>query len=173
MTRKSFFICFSEATSDQPHSEGKISLDGKVETFTASTQLFSKAEYENHWKNSVRKAVQDRQVSALFSDVNLENDGTGWLFFYTLIPSEETTEGTHSNTGVFVTQRFVPVCTKPESFLTRKFIEYDDGSKGEELSFYFLDLDHPERFFGYLDTNILGVSNWFVKNRDMESFLSQ
>lgn len=118
-------------------------------------------------------AVQDRKVSALFFNVDLEVDGTGWLWFFTLIPSEETALEERSDTGVFITQRFVPVCTQPGSFLTRRFLEYEDGTKGEELSFYFLDLDQPERFFGYLDTTVAGVSSWYVDNRAMISFLAE
>ena len=141
--------------------------------FSSSLKSFSKDDYESLWKTSVQKSVLERQVTALFTDVWLETDGTGWLWFYTMVPSEETEEEEYSDTGIFITQRFVPVCTKPESFLTRKFIEFDDGTKGEELAFYFLDLRCPERFFGYLDTNISGVSRWFIKNQDVKKFLEK
>jgi len=96
----------------------------------------------------------------------------GWLWLFTLIPSEYAAEKQYSDTGVFITQLFFPVCTKPERFLTRHFLYYEDGTIAEELAFYFLDLSHPERFFGYLGTNILGVSNLFVKNKDMKNFLT-
>lgn len=174
MTEKKFAISFNENTNQEDYCEGSILLAGLAKTFTASLTSFSKASYLKQWADAIRTAKHDRMFSALFTDVDLGTDGTGWLWFYTLIPSEdleiyrpdEIKLENQPEKGIYITNSFYPVCTNPKSFLKRSYIEYEDGTKGDELTYYFLDLQHPERFFGYLDYKICGRSNWFVKNSD-------
>lgn len=168
MTETKFHISFNENTSLEDSCQGSILLAGTPESFIASLSYFPRASYVKQWADAIRTVKHDRKPSALFSNVDLKADGTGWLWFYTLIPSEDIYSENAQEKGVFITQSFKPVCTDPNSFLTRRFIELEDGTVDEELSFYFLDLKHPERFFGYLDTEICGRSHWFVNDTDIQ-----
>lgn len=169
MTEPKFCISFNENTSREDNCDGSILLAGATETFTASLTSFSKASYLKQWADAIRTVKHDRKPSALFSNVDLGTDGTGWLWFYTLIPAEELELESQPEKGIYITNSFYPVCTNPKSFLKRSFLEYEDGTKGDELAFYFLDLQHPERFFGYLDAEICGRSHWFVNDADLTS----
>ena len=168
MTEAKFHISFTNDFAEDESCEGAILLNGLPDTFISSLSFFSKQSYENQWAKAIRMASCDREITALFSNVDLDVDGTGWLWFYTLIPSEDVISEGHQEKGIFITHSFKPVCTDPKSFLTRRFIEFEDGSLGEELSFYFLDLKYPERFFGYLDPQICEISHWFVSDKDIK-----
>jgi len=93
------------------------------------------------------------------------------LWLYTLIPEEDTASfgQEQKKSGIFVVPGFRAVCTNPNSFLEPKYHDYDDGTKGREISMYFLDLERPERFFGYLDDGIDDRDHWFVRNDDVLS----
>ncbi len=167
MTEKKICISFYEDTSREDNCEGSILLSGVPEKFIASLTSFSMTSYQKQWSDAIRMVKYDRKPSALFTNVDLGDDGTGWLWIYTLIPSDELELEGQSEKGVYITNSFYPVCTNPSSFLKRSFLEYEDGTKGDELAFYFLDLQHPERFFGYLDTAICERSYWFLADADI------
>jgi len=167
VTNKKFKVSFKSDAEHRESCEGIIYLEGVPETFVASLGHFSKEAYVNQWTEAIQTASRDRKPAALFSNVDLEEDGTGWLWYYTLIPSEEVNYGGKHESGIYITHSFKPVCTNPKSFLTRKYVELEDGTKDEELALYFLDLKQPDRFFGYLDTEIFGRSHWFVRDGDM------
>jgi hypothetical protein len=167
-----FNISFnSDIAPDSDHGQfGTILFGAESDNFNSYFTSFSRKSYEDQWRNSVRILLKDRKPTGLFCNVDLEEDGTGLLWLYTVIPAEDAKCEKNRETGYYITQRFLPVCTDPNTFLTRKYWEFEDGTQGKEISYYFLDLAAPERFFDYLDPETCGISSWFVSETDMRDF---
>ncbi|WP_370303333.1 hypothetical protein [Pseudooceanicola sp.] len=177
----SFSISFhGEPTGEA--CEGSISLGEFAETFHADLRSFSRQRYEQQWSDAVKAVLSDRKVVCLFYNVELNEEGYGLLWTYPIVPSELAGDTLskkkrlenfpdREDDGVYVTERFLNVTVKSENFERRLFWEFEDGSQGEEISLYYLDLSVPERLFGYMNDNIADVSHWYFPNSDLERFL--
>jgi len=168
---------------DSQSCKGSILLGEHAETFQSCLKDFSRDQYEQQWLNALRIVLRDRRPTALFQSVDIVDDGVGTLWLYPIIPSEfagDTAEKRlrlsdfprRDDAGVYLGERFMPVTVKASNFERRFYEEFEDGSKGDELAFYYLDLTAPERFFGYLGDDIADVSHWYFPNSDLEAFLS-
>ncbi|NRP13025.1 hypothetical protein XMM379_000820 [Aliiroseovarius sp. xm-m-379] len=160
---------------------GEISLGRQSETFSSCFKHFDLKQYEAQWKSALRITLTERRTSALFSSIELDDDGVGRLWLYSVIPSELagdtaskrarlTDFPAQEDAGIFIGQRFMNVTVNISNFERRIFETYADGSHGDELALYYLDLSAPERFFGYLDDNIADCSHWYFSNEDLQSF---
>lgn len=178
----SFNIGFSDHF-DGDVCEGSISLGKRNETFHAGLNTFSRSDYVRQWESALKTVLVERRTTALFYNVDIGQNGVGTLWLYPMIPSEWAgdTESKRArlrnfpecdDAGVYICERFVNVTVDPLNFEQRFFEEFEDGSQGEELALYFLDLACPERIFGYLDDNVADVSHWYFSNADLEAFLS-
>lgn len=161
---------------------GKILLGEHNETFYSNLKDFSRYQYEQQWLTALRIVLKERRTAALFQSVDIGEDGFGTLWLYPIVPSEFAGDTDQKkqrlknfpeieDAGVYLGERFMPVTVKASNFERRFYSEFEDGSKGDELSLYYLDLSVPERFFGYLDDNIADVSHWYFANSDLEEFL--
>lgn len=170
-----FDICAHNETGTSSAS-GKITIGDFSESFTPSTEINSLDWYRKQWTAALRLALNKRELGGLITDLTLDADGLGTLWMYTIIPSE-TAYGLSSDQPdsdyLYFTHRFFFVTVQPENFTKRLYIEFDDGTKGDEISLYYYDLKNPSRFFGYLGPSIAGISSWSASNRDIDEFLRQ
>lgn len=146
-------------TQDGDAARGEITLGEGREDFAPCLTHFSIAQYRSQWQRALRLAVIERQSAALFQSIEIDTRGYGTIWMYPLVPSDDVN-------GVYVTERFMPIVVHPELLLERRYEEYDDGTIGPEIMSYFLDLRAPERFFGYMDDTVAGISNWYYPNGD-------
>ena len=168
--------------SGSRETEAAITL-GAIETFYPNLESFTQADYERQWNDAVRLCLRERKCVALFASAEIAKDGIGTLWLYPLIPSEiagevesarSRLEGfpSEEDAGAFIGERFMPVTIKASNFERRIYEWFEDGSRGDELALYYLDLSAPERFFGYIDHQMAHVSHWYVSNESLEKFLS-
>ncbi len=176
-----FRIGFTGEPAPDGGRRGEITLGDRLETFSADTRHFAPDRYERQWRRALEMALVGREVAALFHSVSLDADGVGQLWLYPVIPSElaEIPEAARRQTaswqgddgGVYLAERFLHVTTEPDNFRRRIYTEFEDGTRGEELALHFLDLDAPERVFGYLDGALAGISHWYLANAEIAAFL--
>ncbi|OUS38322.1 hypothetical protein A9Q94_02675 [Rhodobacterales bacterium 56_14_T64] len=177
-----FTVSFSdEVMTDQ--AKGSISLGDNLETFYSDLRSYSCEEYKAQWKAAISTSMRERRTTTLFKSVDLDGSGVGRLWLYSIVPSEIAGDTPKKQTqledfpacisdGVYLTERFMNVTVRHKSFNKRIYLQYEDGTFGEELALYFLDLAAPERFFGYLDDNVCHISHWYSPNSDLQNFLS-
>ena len=114
----------------------------------------------------------------------MAENGIGTLWLYPIIPSEMAGElgdaksrlsdfPSNEDGGIYITERFMPVTVKASNFEQRHYYWFEDGSRGEELALYYLDLSAPERFFGYMNYNVADFSHWYFANANMRRFLAK
>lgn len=174
---------FSIQFSSDEDCNGSISLGDHLETFHSSIDHFSRDQYEQQWINALRITLEERRPTALFQNVEIGDDGVGTLWLYPIVASEFAGDTDskrlrlsdfpkQEDAGVYIGERFMPVTVDVSNFERRIYLEFEDGSKGDELALYYLDLSAPERFFGYLGDGIADVSHWYFSNSDIEAFLS-
>ncbi len=154
---------------------GNIYLETSPETFSSSTQFFSRKDYQRQWKNAIHTVLKKRVIAGLFTNIELFDEGHGRLWLFNLIPHEDAIVAREEDRkeGIYVTQQFFNVTIDTKNFQKRMFFEYEDGTYDNdfELSLYYLDLDAPEKFYGYLSGYVCGVSSWHFKNSDFEQCL--
>ena len=153
---------------------GEITLGTRLESFAADTTHFTVDHYARQWRAALERALVGREIAGLFSNIQLDSGGVGLLWLYPLVPAEcAELPGTAQRRagGVYLAERFLHVTTEPDNFRRRIYMEYEDGTKGEEIALHFLDLSAPERVFGYLDGALAGVSHWYVPDAEIAAFL--
>lgn len=169
-----FDIKFGKSTSEH-EIQGKIYLGERYETFLTSTEFFSRELYISQWKNAIYSALNTRQITALFTNIQLSKEGYGHLWLFNIIPAEEAgiVNEKDRKEGVYVTQQFFNITVNTGNFRKRIYCEDADGASNDEfeLSLYYLDMNAPEKFYGYLDGRICGVSSWHYNNLDFETFV--
>ncbi|SHE93812.1 hypothetical protein SAMN05444273_103205 [Litoreibacter ascidiaceicola] len=174
---------FSIQFSSNNGCNGSITLGEHLETFRSSFGCFSRAQYEQQWINALKIILEERRPTALFVSVEIGDDGVGTLWLYPIVASEfagDTDDKRmrlsdfpdQEDAGVYIGERFMPVTVDVSNFERRIYLEFEDGSKGDEIALYYLDLSAPERFFGYLGDDIADVSHWYYSNSDLEAFLT-
>jgi hypothetical protein len=179
----SFFIRFHADEDEDGACFGSVSLGDDTEDFRTILDHFSRDQYEAQWRNALRIVLAERRPVALFTSVKLGDDGLGRVWLFPIIPSELAGERVTmrpylrdfpepEDAGVYVCAGFRHVTVTAANFEKRIYLEFVDGTRGEDLSLYFLDLATPERFFGYLDHDVVGISHWYHPNSELQAFLS-
>ncbi len=178
-------MVFSIKFTDQIESNfyhGQIDIGAFCETFETHLNDYTLDQYRHQWKDALSILIKEREPVALFTSINLDGDGIGILWMYWLVPSETAGDANYrreqlddypkqADAGYYVGQRFMFVTTEARNFERRIYLEYADGSKGQELALYYLDLSAPDRIFGYLTDNLDGADHWYVSNESVEEFL--
>lgn len=142
---------------------GEITLGEHRETFIPDLTHFTADQYRAQWKRALTRAVVHRESAALFQSLEIDNSGFGTLWLYPLVPSEDAKLNKDAD-GIYVTERFMPIVIDPHLLLERRFHQQDDGTNGPEIMSNFLDMTAPDRFFGYLDDTVSGISHWYYSN---------
>lgn len=178
-------MAFSIKFTDKVESDfchGQINIGSFSETFETHLTTYSLSQYQRQWKDALAILITERTPVALFTSVNLDEDGIGFLWMYWLVPSETAGDANYrreklddfpkqDDAGYYVGQRFMFVTTDVRNFERRIYLEYEDGSKGQELALYYLDLSSPDRIFGYLGDHLDGADHWYVSNECVEEFI--
>lgn len=161
---------------------GQIEIGAFCETFETHLNDYTLEQYQRQWKDALSILITERTPVALFTSVNLDEDGIGFLWMYWLAPSETAGDASYrreqlvdypkqADAGYYVGPRFMFVTTEARNFERRVYLEYADGSQEQELALYYLDLSAPDRIFGYLDDHLDGADHWYVSNESVEAFL--
>jgi hypothetical protein len=151
-----FSISFSK-TKEANYCKGFITLGQFTETFYSCLTHFDRGQYKRQWMKAVSGVVSQREITALFKSIDIDADGVGTLWLYSLIPSEfagdrETKRlglmffPEQKDGGVYETERCLNVTVRSSNFERRIYEEFEGGIKNE-LALYYLDLAAPERFF--------------------------
>lgn len=165
-------------------AKGSISLGNAVETFYSDLSDYSCDDYKAQWTKAINLALNERRTTAIFKSIELAENGIGHLWLYPIVPSEHAGDTSEkqallegfpqdASDGVYLTERFMNVTIRPENFNERHFLQYEDGTVGEELALYYLNLSSPESFFGYLHDNVSHISHWYFSNSDLKHYLSR
>jgi hypothetical protein len=164
-------------TSDDPLGtiqEGQLVIASEIEGFESCIGLLSRDQYERGWVNALKLALFEREVACLIVDVVVDDFGNGRIHYFSLIPSEVARGAAtfdSDSSGLFVTESLKDITIRPENLRIRRYIEFVDGSAGQELAVYFFDPSAPERFFLYLDSSVSNVWNRYVSNEEVRRFL--
>lgn len=154
-------------------AEGQIFLPPVEEGFVADLSHYSRAQYQCQWRAALRRALEERRIAALFQSVEIGADGVGQLRLYPVIPAECAGAGASAEQGgIYLCERVMWVTLRPEAFVRRPRLAYEGGTEGADLALYFLDLAAPERFYGYLDSRICGLSHWYFSDAAVAAFLA-
>lgn len=127
--------------------------------------------YVAQWQKAVVTAVCQRRISCLIVNLDINEEGVGAVWVWWLIPSEDVNGAGAElrEPGIFLTQQFLPVTTDVRAFLrSRSDTELPDS----EQDYYFLNIENVQRFYGYGDARISGISNWYYPNLAFKSFLN-
>jgi hypothetical protein len=180
-------VAFSIKFTDKVESDffhGQINIGAYCETFETHLNDYSLEQYQRQWKDALSILITERTPVALFTSVNLDEDGIGFLWICWLVPSETAGDANYrrqqlddypkqDDAGYYVGQRFMFVTTEARNFERRIYLEYEDGSKGQELALYYLDLSAPDRIFGYLEDHLEDAAHWYVSNESVKEFLEE
>jgi hypothetical protein len=152
---------------------GRICLNEHVESFEIDTQRFALQFYLDQWPKAVQQAVKGREITCFFTSISIDDCGFGFVFFYSLIPSELARGSDHyevNGDGIYITEGFLSVTLDSQNF--EKFPARISTIGNEPiLPLHYFDPHKLEIFYLYLDSCISNISSWYLRNQDFANYL--